>query len=179
LTMRDSLSPSYRRRVEQLYDEHKNVMLSTAISIVKDRTQAEDIVQFAFIRIMKHIEKLSTLPDNEVKGYIVLIIKNLSIDNLRKRRQEKVVSIESIDGSGWDEESAEEVVMANLELGRMKESLKTMDEKYSLPLVLQYSLGFSQSEIAEMLGISVDNVKVRCHRGKRILLDAVGKGVEQ
>ncbi len=177
--MRDSLSPGYRRCVEQLWDEYKNTMLNTAIGIVKDRTQAEDIVQFAFIRIIKHIEKLSTLPGSEIKGYIVLIIKHLSIDSLRKRKQEKVVPIDSIDCPAWDEESVEEVAIANLELSRVKDGLKAMDEKYSLPLVLQYSLGFSQPEIAEMLGISVENVKVRCHRGKRMLMDAVGKGAKQ
>ena len=175
--MRDSLSPNYRRCVEQLYDEYKNVMLNTAIGIVKDRVQAEDIVQFAFIRIMKHIEKLSSLPGGEVKGYIVLIIKHLSFDSLRKRKQENIVSIESVDCPALDEESAEETAIAKLELARVKESLKGMDEKYSLPLVLKYSLGFSQPEIAEMLGISVENVKVRCHRGKRILMDAIREGV--
>jgi RNA polymerase sigma-70 factor (ECF subfamily) len=151
-------------------------MFSTAMGIVKDKAQAEDIVQFAFIRIIKHIEKLSNLPDGEVRGYIVLIIKHLSFDNLRKRKQEKVVSIESVDCSR-EGDTTEEAAIAKVELGRVKESLRSMDDKYSLPLILKYSLGFSHSEIADMLGISVENVKVRCHRGKRILMDAVRKGV--
>jgi RNA polymerase sigma-70 factor (ECF subfamily) len=174
--MRNSLSPNYRRCVERLYDDYKNIMFSTAMGIVKDKAQAEDIVQFAFIRIIKHIEKLSNLPDGEVRGYIVLIIKHLSFDNLRKRKQEKVVSIESVDCSR-EGDTTEEAAIAKVELGRVKESLRSMDDKYSLPLILKYSLGFSHSEIADMLGISVENVKVRCHRGKRILMDAVRKGV--
>lgn len=171
--MRDSLSPNYRKRVEQLYDEYKNVMFGTALGIVKDTAQAEDIVQFAFLRIIKHIEKLSGLPCNELKGYIVLIIKNLSIDFLRKRKNENTVPIEDLDCE--DKGSVEDIAMAKLELSRIRESLKTMDGKYSLPLIMKYSLGFTHAEIADMLGISAENAKVRCHRAKRMLMDAIGR----
>lgn len=171
--MRDSLSPRYRKRVEQLYDEYKNVMFGTALGIVKDTSQAEDIVQFAFLRIIKHIEKLSGLQNGEVKGYIVLIIKNLSIDYLRKRKSENTVPIEDMDCEGKD--SVEDIAMAKLELGLIKDNLKIMDGKYSLPLIMKYSMGFTHAEIADMLGISTENAKVRCHRGKRMLIDAIGR----
>lgn len=170
--MRDSLPPNYRKRVEQLYNEYKNVMFGTALAIVKDTAQAEDIVQFAFLRIIKHIEKLSALPNAELKGYIVLIIKNLSIDYLRKRKSENTIPIEDMDCEG--KESVEDIAMAKLELGLIRNHLKLMDDKYSLPLIMKYSLGFSHAEIADMLGISAENAKVRCHRGRRILMDAMG-----
>jgi|AGTN01.2.fsa_nt_gi RNA polymerase sigma factor, sigma-70 family len=173
--MRDPLPESYTRRVEQLYDEYKNVMLNTAMSIVKDTTQAEDIVQFAFIKIIKHIEKIDKMPYNELKGYIVLVIKNLAIDYIRKCKQEHIVPIENVDYSNEEGISVENIAIANLELGRVKESLKVMDDKYSLPLILKYSLGFTHAEIAEMLDISAETVKVRCHRGKRMLADAIGR----
>ena len=171
--MRDSLSPSYRKRVEQLYDEYKNVMFGTALGIVKDTAQAEDIVQFGFLRIIKHIKKLSDLPCAELKGYIILIIKNLSIDFLRKRKNENTVSIEDLECQDGD--SVEDIAMAKLELGRIRENLKVMDEKYSLPLIMKYSLGFTHAEIADMLGISAENAKIRCHRGKCMLMDAIGR----
>ena len=171
--MRDSLTPSYRKCVEQLYDEYKNVMFSTALGIVKDSVHAEDIVQFAFLRIIKHIEKINSLPHNEMKGYIVLVIRNLSIDFLRKRKHEKVVSIECMEYG--DDDSVEEIALANLEMGRIRDNLKAMDNKYSLPLIMKYSLGFTYIEIADMLGISADNAKIRCHRGKRILMDAISR----
>ncbi len=171
--MRDSLSPSYRKRVEQLYNEYKNVMFGTALGIVKDTAQAEDIVQFAFLRIIKHIEKLSGLPGGELKGYIVLIIKNLSIDYLRKRKNENTVPIEELDCE--DQKSVEDIAMAKLELGRVRENLKAMDGKYSLPLIMKYSLGLTHAEIADMLGISTENAKIRCHRGKHMLMEAIGR----
>jgi RNA polymerase sigma-70 factor (ECF subfamily) len=148
-------------------------MFSTALGIVKDTAHAEDIVQFAFLRIIKHIEKLNSLPHHEMKGYIVLVIKNLSIDLLRRRRHESAVSIESMDCG--EDDSVEEIALANLELGRIRDNLKAMDNKYSLPLIMKYSLGFTYIEIADMLGISADNAKVRCHRGKRMLMDVISR----
>lgn len=174
--MRDPLSDSYTKRVEQLYDEFKNVMFCTALSIVKDNAQAEDIVQFAFIKIIKHIEKIDKLPYNELKGYIVLIIKNLSIDYIRKRNQEKIVPIENVDFSNENDMSVESIVMTSMELNEVKERLKVMSDKYSLPLILKYSLGFSHAEIAEMLDVSAETVKTRCHRAKRMLANAIGRG---
>ncbi len=173
--MRNPLPESYKKRVEQLYDEFKSVMFCTALSIVKDTAQAEDIVHFAFIKIIKHIERIDRLPHNEIKGYVVLIIKNLSIDYIRKRNQEKIVSMENADYPDEGGTSVESIVIVNLELSKVKENLKVMNDKYSLPLILKYSLGFSHAEIAEMLDISAETAKIRCYRGKRMLADAMGR----
>ncbi len=178
--MREPLPESYTKCVERLYEDFSNLMLGTAMGIVKNTAQAEDIVQYAFLKIIKHIEKLSNMPYNELKGYIVLIIRNLSIDYIRKSKQENTVSIENMDCANNEEEiSVENIAMAKLELGEVKENLKNMDDKYSLPLVLKYSLGFSHAEIAEMLDVSAETVKIRCHRGKRMLADAISRGVAE
>ena len=146
-------------------------------ALSRDTTQAEDIVHFAFLRIIKHIEKVSSLPGDELKGYIVLIIRNLSIDFLRRKKKENTVPIEKLDYE--TEVSAEDIAMTKLEMGQVKEHLRAMNDKYSLPLILKYSLGFSHTEIADMLGISADNVKIRCHRGKRMLIEAISREGEE
>lgn len=170
-----SLHPKYRSKIEYIYDEYKNDMLYTALGIVRDFNQAEDIVQLAFIRIMKHIEKINGLSGNEVKGYIIYIVKNLSIDYIRKQKHDKTIPYDSIDYSINDGDSLEITAMQNLKLGMVKKKLKEMDDIYALPLILKYTLGFSYSEIADLLDISIENVKVRCHRGRRKLVEAIGK----
>jgi RNA polymerase sigma-70 factor (ECF subfamily) len=171
----ESLPPKYKSKVEQFYYEYRSDMLYTALAIVKDRSQAEDIVQLAFIRIIKHIVRINDIPADEVKGYIIFIVRNLSFDFLRKQKKDNTVSYDSIEYTVDDGETLENMAMLDIQLGKVKEKLREMDEKYALPLILKYTLEFSHSEIAELLNISVENVKIRCHRGRKKLIEAIRK----
>jgi RNA polymerase sigma-70 factor (ECF subfamily) len=171
----ESLPPKYKSKVEQLYYEYRNDMLCTAMAIVKDHGQAEDIVQAAFIRIIKHIGRISSIPADEVKGYIIYIVRNLSLDLLRKQKKDNTVSYDSIEYSVDDGEPLENIAMLDMELGTVKEKLREMDDKYALPLILKYTLEFSHAEIADLLDISVENVKIRCYRGRKKLIEAIRK----
>jgi RNA polymerase sigma-70 factor (ECF subfamily) len=172
----ESFPQKYKSAVEQLYHDYKDVMFYTAMSIIKDLGQAEDIVQLAFIRIMNNIERISDLPINEKKGYIVYIVRNLSIDYIRKQKRDKTISYDRMEYSVNSGESLENIAMLHFELSMVKSMIKEMDDKYSLPLILKYTLDFSHSEIAEIMNISVENAKVRCHRGRKMLIEAIKKG---
>ncbi len=171
----DALPPKYRSKVEKLYHEYRSDMLYTAVAIVKDYSHAEDIVQHAFIRIIKHIGKINALPGSEVKGYIIYIVRNLSFDFLRKQKNSKTVSYETMEYSPAGGETLENIAMLDFELSTVKQKLMEMDDKYSLPLILKYTLEFSHAEIADLLDISIENVKIRCHRGRKKLIEAIGK----
>lgn len=171
----DSLPAKYKSKVEKLYYECRDVMFSTALGIVKNYSQAEDIVQQAFIRIMKHIDKINNIPADEVKGYVIFIVKNLSFDYLRKIKHDNTVPFDSVEYSADNGELPENIVIVNFQIDAVKEKLKEMDDKYALPLILKYTLQLSHSEIAELLDISIENVKVRCHRGRKKLIEAIAK----
>lgn len=172
----NTLPTKYRSKVEELYYEYKDVMLYVAMGIVKEKEQAQDIVHHAFIRIIKHIEKIDGLNDKEAKGYIVFIVRNLAIDHVRKQKREITLSYDDMEYGIEDKgESTESIVMLDFEVSMVKKKLKDLDEKYSLPLIMKYTMDFSQEQIAHTLNISVQNVKVRCHRGRKMLMDAIRK----
>ena len=175
LLILNTLPVKYRPKIEQIYAEYKNDMLYTALGIVKNYDHAEDIVQLAFIRIMKHIEKIDGLPVNEMKGYIVYIVKNLSIDYIRKQNHDKTVSYDHIEYSIDTGDTLEVTAIQNLAAGMIKKKMREMDDKYALPLILKYTLEFSYTEIADLLGITIENVKVRCFRGRQKLVEKMRK----
>ena len=47
--------------------------------------------------------------------------------------------------------------------------IKELDSKYGDVLVLKYFYDYRDKEIAHTLGISIENVKIRLHRGKALL----------
>lgn len=171
------LPQQYRCFVEELYIEHKDVIMYVALGIVKDKDIAQDIVHHAFVKVIKHIERIEALPKNEQKGYVICIVKNLAIDHLRKRQRESIISYELVEATVSDNTAlTENIVMTGLEVGLVKKKLEEMDEKYALPLILKYTLGMTQVEIAQVLDISVGNVKARCHRARKKLIEAMGEG---
>ena len=53
--------PSDKEKFEEIYSSYKDMMYETAVSVIKDETEAEDIVQDSFLKIAKNISKFSKL----------------------------------------------------------------------------------------------------------------------
>ena len=166
----------YLNKVEELYCEYREQLLYLAYKIVKDKEASYDIVQHAFVKIIKHIKKIDGMDKYGIKGYIIFIVKNLCIDYLRRQKREKIIPYEKIAFSLHNaEEPVEDAVMLDFDIKLMNDRLKKLDEKYSLPLIMMYSLDYTHKEIADTLGITEQNARVRCFRGKKMLIEAIGK----
>ena len=72
--------------------------------------------------------------------------------------------------------ATEKNALLNLDINNMISHLESLDEKYSFAVFHKYVLGYTDAEIADMLGISVSNVKVRCHRGRMMLISMISRG---
>ena len=171
-----ALPQHYRSKVEDIYNEYKEPLLYFAYRIVKDKEISCDIVHTAFEKIIMHIEKIDNMDRAGTKGYIILIVRNLCFDYLRKNKKAQTVPYESVEFSVRDNgASIEDIVMTGLDVNLVKDKLEELDEKYALPLILLYSMEFSYAEIAELLDITEQNARVRCFRGKKMLIEAIGK----
>lgn len=176
LLLLNVLPQEYRSKIEQMYKEYYKYLLYIAYSILKDKEIAEDILQSAFVRVIKHVSKIEGLSCNQTKGYLVIIVKNLALDYLRKEKRQKKVSYDEIEFAIQDvSSSTEDIAMINFEFETIKAKLEEMDEKYALPLIMKYSLNYPNKEIAEILGLTIENVNVRCFRGKQKLIKALRK----
>ena len=156
-------------------------MFYVALKIVKNEDAASDIVHSAFIRIIKHIEKIETFSETELKGYIIYIVKNLAVDSVRLHENEKTVSLDGFESFLTSQNETEKDAIINISISDMLNKLDSLDPKYSTAVFHKYVLGYSTAEVAEILSISVANAKVRCHRGRMMLLGMLrgGDGDEQ
>ena len=170
------LPKGYRKKVEQLYNDYKGLMFYTAVKVVKNEDTAKDIVHSAFLRIIKHIKKIDEFTDEETKGYVIFIVKNLALDHINKFENKKTVPLESLEHGLASENATEKNALLNLDIINMISHLESLDQKYSFAVFHKYVLGYSDAEIAQMLGITVANVKVRCHRGRIMLANMISRG---
>ena len=153
-------------------------VFGVAWRILQQREDAEDATQQTFLSVMEHLDRFRG--EASVATWILRIATNHALKVLRKRRGLVTVPLEtsgpdSADDSGplphpeyiaqWHEDPADLAHRAEIRQ-LLNEALAEVDEKHRLVFVLRDVEGYSTQETAEMLGISVANVKVRLMRAR-------------
>lgn len=167
-------------KVEYLYNRYHMEMIRVARSRLKGLgvpnydLDAEDVVQNAFVKIVKYIHKIDfTASDKEIRAYIVKIIineaKNLAKDyKYMEDINEYADTIE--DGDFFEQ------MRISRQYDDVCEALRSLDERYSITLSLRYAENMSVKEIAETLGLKEKCVYARLENGRRLLLERLNGG---
>lgn len=144
------------RTASALYSTHRAALVDYAAGIVGGRTQAEDVVQDAWLRI-QHAERNRLL--EEPLRYFYRVVRNLALDRTRAVKREGRRSSEdmtpALDAVLDDAPSPEEVVLDRDELRRVIESMSELPERNRIALVMHRVEGCKLKEIAAHLNISV------------------------
>lgn len=160
-------SPEDENKFKILYKMYRSMMYNQAYQILNDKQLAEDAVQNAFIMLTKNLQKILDVNCNKTRNFLIIIVRNesLKIYNIRK---------------GYDEDSLNELIIPDYcdvqtaveskdEQERIFRIIKGMSRSYSDILMLKYRYQLDDKEIAETLGITIENVRVRMHRAKKQL----------
>ena len=135
--------------------------------------EAADLSQETFARLYEAALRERPLM---VKPFLFQIARNLIIDQLRKQ---SVVPLETIADFEWtnlpdDKPSSERQAAARQELQLLQTALDDLPPRCRQIVVMQRVEGFSQKEIAEQLGITVETVQTQLAKGMRLLAQAMG-----
>ena len=79
------------RFIEKCYELYEQKMYHVAYSVLHDEGLAEDAVQEAFIKLMKHNEYFAEPGSDDCKRYIITVIKNSSINMYNKKKREQEI----------------------------------------------------------------------------------------
>ena len=148
----------------QLYNLYCKGMFMVSYRYVKDKCIAEDVMQDAFLKAFKNIEKYK----NEVAfgAWLKRIVINQSIDHLKKKKLELVSINEEIttkiEDDNWQIENT-------ISVDTIVEKINTLKEKYRLVLSLYLLEGYDHQEIAQVLNITENTSRTHLLRGKKIL----------
>ena len=150
-----------RRVFAEIYEKYHTKMEKTAIYILKNQEDAEDAMQNAFMRVIKHFDKAVSIPCEELKFWLIAIVKNEALMIIRKKR--KVISLE--DNIDIPSNIIEDVHSYNDLFGLFSK----LPEIYRAVLEMKVFIGYSDREISEILGISETSVSTRASRGRELL----------
>lgn len=160
-----------RTELRQLYDEMKYSIYAFALSIVRDRETAEDVMQDTFIKIMLHASsyKLNTKP----RAWMFGIARNCCIDVLKKADKNILLENEvflNIPTSDDLEESVTDTVLVTQAINNLEKLERTI-------VILYLVMELKQTEIAELLHIPYRVVRAKYkHAIKKLRVCFFDKG---
>ncbi len=148
-----SASSSEERDVRELFDQQYRPMVELAYRIVGNRAEAEEVVQDAFVEIVRRWRSILN-----PGGYLRVSVANGARRVLRQRdRQRNALPTND-----------EAVLMSDSNL-YLLDALDQLPERHRTALVLAYYGDFSIAEIAQALGCRPGTAKSLVHRGVRRL----------
>lgn len=159
-----------RRRFDRIVAVFYMDMYRYAAWLSRDKSIAEDVVQEALLRAWKSLDALRE--DAAAKPWLLTIVRRENARYFERRRLE-TVDIDNLTAS----QSAMLAEAPNEELDDLRESIYGLDDDYREPLVLQVLMGYSTSEIAELMGLKQGAVLTRLHRARLKLKEEVANEV--
>lgn len=150
-----------------IIDRHRNRLVRTATNLLRDRHEAEDVAQEAFLKAFREISKLRD--DRAFSGYLYKICVRLCMDRLRLKRAE-VVEFDSAQPHAGG--TIENRVVIEKILDQLAPELRAT-------LVLREMEQLSYEEVAEFMRVPIGTVRSRLHtareRFRKLWLEAVGE----
>ena len=166
-----------RNLFHDLIRPYERMVYLTAISILKDETEAEETAQEAMISAYRHLGSFRA--EAKFSTWLVTITVNAARQKLRKARRATMESIdERLESAEGDFTPAfltdwREVPLAALERGELRDAIRAavaeLPEIYREVFTLRDVEEFDVAETATALGVSENVVKVRLHRARMLM----------
>lgn len=155
---------------------HNRRLYRIARSIVRNDSEAEDIVQEAYLHAFRNLALfrgesslatwLARITINEALGRLRRERLTVGLETLEEQRPEaQIIPFPQSTTSGDPEQN-----MAQREVMRLVEqAIDSLPEIFRIVLVTRVMEGMSVEETADLLGVPAETVKTRLHRARRLL----------
>lgn len=143
----------------------KDVLYRLALRITLSHEEAEDIVQDTLIKVWNRRDEWQTL--ESIEAYSMTICRNLALDAIKKKDNNNE-SLEQEMGETSDQTSdPHELIIRKDRVEMVKQLVNRLPEKQRSCLQLRDFEGKTYKEIAEILAITEEQVKVNIFRARR------------
>jgi RNA polymerase sigma-70 factor (ECF subfamily) len=163
----------------ELYDRFSTPLFSTAMRIVRERGDAQDIVHDAFVTLWDKAATFDTVRGSAF-SWAVTLVRNRSIDLVRMRRRRAELLAKSVPGDfGFNDEppanSGEEAAATGDEARAIRAAVGSLPAEQKRALELAFFGGLTQAEVARTLAEPIGTVKARIRRGLLKLRESLAR----
>ena len=148
-----------------IYKQYYAAMFNTAIRIVNDRFEAEDIMQESFLSAFTKMESFSGKVT--FGAWLKRIVINNSLTALKKNSRLAIEPLEKVDLKDRNEEEYQEYNM--LDAKDILSKVSQLKNNYKVAITLNLIEGYDYEEIAQIMNISYENSRTTVSRAKNKL----------
>ena len=170
---------------KKIYDEYYSRILLYLTRIIGSE-EAEDSAQDVFEKVNNGLQGFQG--ESSLSTWIYRIATNTSIDRSRsaaykhKKGQVPIEEDRDSSSSGLEEQikppSTDQLLIKKEMNECIDEYIDTLPDNYKTIIVLSEIEGFTNNEIAEVLNLSLDNVKIRLHRARAKLKSVLNEACD-
>ena len=151
----------------ELVAAHQDAAFSFARRLLGDGELARDVVQEAFLRILRHHQNYDA--NRPFRAWLLHIVRNLAIDTLRRRRPQA-------GAEHLDQLAAQPLGPTASERDELRERvalvLAELPAKYRELIVMREMEGIRADEIAQVIGVDYGTTRWRLHKARELFRDA-------
>ncbi len=164
----------------ELYDRIGRIAYGLALRVVRDDRLAEDAVQDGFLALWRTAAAFR--PERaKASTWVLTLVHRRAVDLVRREERRRAEPLaEEAAAVAEAAERTEEAAWLRFERERVQAALRQLPDTQREALELAYSGGFSQSELAERLGVPLGTIKSRMFAGlarlRELLDDSAQEG---
>lgn len=163
------------RAVGELYDRYSPTLFPIALRIVRDRSEAEDVVHDAFVAVNERAGQYAA-DRGSVIAWLVTLVRNLSIDRTRRRERRGALARDVLPHEPpASVRDPERLTSDASEREKIRRALGSLPEAQRQTLEVAFFEGLSYPEIAARENVPLGTIKSRAARALSALRDALVK----
>ncbi len=165
-----------------IVESHQGPLFDLCARVLRDDVEADDVVQETFLKLYKNLARYQA--GHKLQNWLYTIALNLCRNRLRRRKILRIISLDFLKGTEDDPRPMDVAgndvsALAFLEQKEAEEILDrlvaALPDKLKAPFLLRYHRRLPDSEIATILGISLNHTRVRLSRARALLWDRYSK----
>ena len=141
--------------LEMLYNNTRTIVFGYAFSILKNITEAEDVMQDVYLNVYKHANLYSS--KNKPLSWIITITRNLSLEKIRKNKRMTYDNIDTLEHLLKAKDISYDKVL-------LKTILEELNDEERQIIILNSMCGFTFLEIGRMLNLKLSTVLSKYNR---------------
>ena len=155
-----------KKGIEELYSKYHKMVYGIAFSILKNKEDAEDIMQIVFAKIQE-LDK-TKLPEDKEMTWLYTLTKNETLNYLKKKKEE--LSLDTI----YEIENKNNEIDEKIDYIEFNRLIRKLNKKEQEIISLKIISNFSFQEISELLNEPVGTVKWRYYKSLRSIKAMLG-----
>jgi len=162
-------SEADKSKMVRIYETYRGLMLYIAMQVLKDHALAEDAVSESIEKLIRNIHKVEDVSGYKTKALVVIIVRNTAINIWSKRKKTSAGDDIEIEQMIDKTPIAPDKIISMEGYNKIVNIINALPETYKDVAILSFLHEYSYGEIAEMLGISYDTVKMRISRARKLI----------